>query len=162
MDTSNEAVSFALPESMHSIYKFNSLIDEVTRINNITGPYYMQELLKAIEESSKFYAGAIMSYEKSVVRSKATKAVLTLDEAPAQLAAKGLKVTADNVAAFSESSALYISAKDTEAYYSALSVYLKQQIEKFQRAHDDARRIFESYRQPYGTTTALPSGEDRN
>lgn len=148
---------FNLPESMQGLRKYNEMINEITRINNLTGPFYMQEFLNALDVAAKYHSLAIEDYEKAIVRSKAVRSVLALDEAPAVLVTRGIKITADNTEAFVEGHDLYIEAKDREAYLLALSTYLKQQVEKFQRAHDDARKIFESFRQPYGQSSAASS-----
>lgn len=157
---SNRDLSFSFPDSLKDLIKFEQLAEEMTKVNFLTGPYYMQELLKGMEIASKLYAGALYRYEMSIAKSKAVRAVMMLDEASSVLVAKSLRVNEENMKAFAESSSAYLEAKEEESYYSAISMHLKQKVEKFQRAHDDARKIFESNRNLYGSSAAASSNAE--
>lgn len=152
---------FPVPLDMTDIFKFEALIDEVTRINNITAPFYMQEFLKAINVASSYYAKSVYDYEQSKSSSKAIAGRLALDFAPAALIAKGIKVTQDNVSAYVDSNQEYLNAKDKEAYFKALSEFLHQKFQKFERSHDDARAIFNSYKNSQSNSiSGVASGKD--
>ena len=152
---------FPVPLDMTDIFRYEALIDEVTRINNITAPFYMQEFLKAINVASSYYSKSVYEYEQAKTSSKAIAGRLALDFAPSALIAKGLKVTQDNVAAYVESNQEYLNAKDKEAYYKALTEFLHQKFQKFERSHDDARAIFNSYKnQQSNAISGMSSGKD--
>lgn len=151
---------FLIPEAMRSLFRYEGLVDEITRINKTTGPYYMQEFLKAINTASSFYTKTLWQYEEAIVLSKATRARVMIDLAPAALLAKGLRTNEENLKAYAESHEDYLKAKEQENYLQALTELLKQKVYKFERAHDDARKIFEAIREPFGQGGALPSGRD--
>lgn len=151
---------FLIPEGMRSLFRYESLVDEITRINKTTGPYYMQEFLKAINVASSFYTKTLWQYEEAIVNSKATRARLMIDLAPAALLSKSLRTNEENLKAYAESHEEYLKAKEQENYLQALTELLKQKVYKFERAHDDARKIFEALREPFGQSAALASGRD--
>ena len=151
---------FLIPEAMKALFRYESLVDEITRINKTTGPYYMQEFLKAINVASSFYTKTLWQHQEALVTSKATRARVMIDLAPAELLARGLRANEENLKAFAESNEEYLKAKEQENYLQALSELLRQKVYKFERAHDDARKIFEAFREPYGQAAALPSGRD--
>lgn len=156
----NRDLSFNFPDSLKELAKYELLADELTKVNNLTGPYYMQELLKAIELSSKLYTGALYKYELAIVQSKAIRAYLMLDEASSALTAKSLRINEENMKAFAESDARFLASKEEEAYYCAMSTHLNQKHEKFKRAHDDAKEVFRTNRNPHGSATSMPSTGD--
>jgi hypothetical protein len=83
-----------------------------------------------------------------------------IDMAPSAILAKGLRTNEENLKAYADSHEEYLKAKETENYLQALSEFLRQKVYKFERAHDDARKIFEAMKEPYGSAGALPSGRD--
>lgn len=151
---------FLIPQAMRMVFKYEAMIDEVSRINKMNGPYYMQEFLKAINVSSSFYTKTLWQYEEAIVNSKATRARIMLDLAPAAILAKGLRTNEENLKAYAESHEEYLAAKENENYLQALTELLRQKVYKFERAHDDARKIFEALKEPYGQSSAMPSGRD--
>lgn len=151
---------FLVPETMRQLLRYEALVDEITRINKLSGPYYMQEFLKAINMASSFYTKSLWQYEEAIVHSKATRARLMIDYAPAALLSKSLRTNEENLKAYAESHEDYLKAKEQENYLQALTELLKQKVYKFERAHDDARKIFEALREPYGQGGVLPSGKD--
>jgi hypothetical protein len=159
-DLSSPEGGFTIPESMRQIFQYENLIGEITRINKTNGPYYMQEFLKAINVASRFYTQSLWQYEDAIVQAKATRARLMIDMAPSAILAKGLRTNEENLKAYADSHEEYLKAKETENYLQALSEFLRQKVYKFERAHDDARKIFEAMKEPYGSAGALPSGRD--
>lgn len=151
---------FLIPETMRSLFRYESLVDEITRINKTTGPYYMQEFLKAINAASSFYTKTLWQYEEAIVNSRATRARIMIDLAPAALLAKSLRTNEENLKAYAECHEDYLQAKEQESYLQALTELLKHKVYKFERAHDDARKIFEALREPFGQSGVLPSGRD--
>jgi hypothetical protein len=155
-DTAN---GFPMPLDMTEILKYEDLVNEITRINGITGPFYMQEFLKSINVASSLYTKILWQYEQSVVSSKAVKGRLRLDSAPGELKRREIKVTEDAITAYVESHPEYLKEMELVSYYKALMNFLYQKVEKFERAHDDARKIYDGTRERFGSVTSLPSGE---
>jgi hypothetical protein len=151
---------FLIPESMKHIFKYEMLIEEITRINKTNGPYYMQEFLKAINVASSYYTKTLWQYEEAIVNSKATRARIMIDIAPSAILSKGLRTNEENLKAYADCHDDYLKAKEHENYLQALSELLRQKVYKFERAHDDARKIFEAFKEPFGQSGVLPSGRD--
>jgi serine kinase of HPr protein (carbohydrate metabolism regulator) len=158
--TCEPKTGFIAPLDMTAIYDFESKIDEVTRVNNITGGFYMQEFLKAINVASSYHARAIYQYESSQAATKATTGRIMIDQAPAALLARGLRVNADLLVAYTNSNPEVVQAREVEAYNKALVEFLKRKVEKFERAHDDARSLYKGSRDPVGQSPAIQSGKD--
>jgi serine kinase of HPr protein (carbohydrate metabolism regulator) len=151
---------FLAPLDMTEIYDYEVKIDEVTRVNNVTGGFYMQEFLKAIGVSSSYHAMAIYQYESAQAKTKAVMGRIMIDEARPALEAKGLRVNEELLKAYTNSHPEVLEAKEIEAYNKALAEFLKKKVEKFERAHDDARGLYKGSTDPKGQVSALPSGRD--
>ena len=51
-------------------------------------------------------------------------------------------------------------AKAKEDCYKALSVLMGNKVDKFQSAHDDAKKIYDQSKDSRASITSLPSGRD--
>jgi hypothetical protein len=149
---------FPVPLDMTQIFRYEEKIDELTRVNNMTGAFYMQEFLGALDVANSYYSKALFDYESAQAKSKAVHGRLMLDVAPTQLKLKEIRVNEENAKAFCNSHHEYMEAKENEAYLKALVTFLKGKYDKFERAHDDARKIFEKDRPPTGQSSSVPSG----
>lgn len=145
------------PMDMTEILKYENFINEITSINPINGPYYMKNFLKAVELAAQYYARA--SYEGQQARdmAKMKYAIARLDYAPSILKARGLRVSSDNMDSVADQDKSYLQARNREAYFKSMATFLGHKVDKFQKAHDDAKKIFDQSKDPRGSLPAAPS-----
>lgn len=149
-----------LPLEMQGLLKYEALVESLTTINNMNAPFYMREFLKAKELANTFYCRVMMDFEMAKDRSAKAKALAYLDTAPEWLEKKGRKVTDEGCKQYALIDTQYLKSREEEACLKALTEFLRNKMEKFQSAHDDAKKIYDQTRDPRGSTVALPSGRD--
>lgn len=149
-----------LPLEMHSLLKYEAMVDNIASINNMNAPFYMREFLKAKELSNTFYCRVMMDFEMAKDRSAKAKAIAYLDTATEWLEKRGRKVTDEGCKQYALIDAQYLKAREEEACLKALTEFLKNKMEKFQSAHDDAKKIYDQTRDPRGSITGMASGKD--
>jgi len=149
--------SSILPQDMTEIVQYDRLADDLVSVNSMSGPMYMRDFLKAKDVAARFHAKAIFEFEQAKTNAKKVWAVAQLDRAPTILAAKGIKTTDGNCEAYADQDPEYLAAKNMEAYWKALAIYLEKKVEKFTSAHDDSRKIFDKTADPKGSSLGLPS-----
>lgn len=150
-----------LPLNMRAeVNRYERLIEEIPRINSLTGPYYMAELLKAKELCSALYCQAIYEYERAKHEVRTQAAIAYIERSEDYLKNRSIKVTEEAKKHYINIDAAYAQAKTLEDYYRALTTFLGNKVDKFQSAHDDAKKIFDASRDPRGSLPGLPSGKD--
>lgn len=152
--------AFPVPMDMTDIYQYEKLVEEITNINQINGAFYMREFLKAKELASGFYAKVLFDFEQAKNEAKEKYAIAYLEKAEDYAKARGLKLTDEIRKQFAQTDHSYKESKAKEDCYRALVTLMGNKVDKFQAAHDDAKKIFDSMRDPRGSTVALPSGRD--
>jgi hypothetical protein len=147
------------PMDMTEILKYENLIGEITGINPINGPYYMKSFLKAKELAAQYYARA--SYESQLAKdmAKMKYSIARLDYAPSILKTRSLRVNEGNMDSVADQDQNYLQARNREAYFKAMATFLGHKVEKFQSAHDDAKKIFDQSKDPRGSLPAAPSSK---
>lgn len=150
-----------LPQDMTEIVQYDRLAEDLVSVNAMSGPMYMRDFLKAKDIAARFHAKAVFEFEQAKDISKKVWAVAKLDRAPAVLQTKGLKVTDGNCEAYADQDAEYMAARNVEAYWKALAIYLDKKVEKFTSAHDDAKKIYDKTADPKGASLGLPTVEAR-
>lgn len=153
--------SSILPQDMTEIVQYDRLADDLVSVNSMSGPMYMRDFLKAKDVAARFHAKAIFEFEQAKTNAKKVWAVAKLDRAPAILTAKGVKTTDGNCEAYADQDPEYLVAKNAEAYWKALAIYLEKKVEKFTSAHDDSRKIFDKTSDPKGSSLGLPTVDSR-
>lgn len=146
-----------LPQDMTEISHFDRLAEDLVSVNSMSGPMYMRDFLKAKDLAAAYHAKAVFEFEQAKDQSKKVWAVAKLDRAPAILQAKGVKITDGNCEAYADQDSEYLAARNLEAYWKALAIYLDKKVEKFTSAHDDAKKIYDKTSEPRGSTLGLPS-----
>ena len=149
-----------VPMDMSDIYKWESMVDQLTNINSINGPYYMREFLKAKEVCSSYYCKLIFDLEQARNRTKTEYALSYLERSQEYIKFKGLKDTDETKKQYVQIDRAYQAAKDHEDMLKALATLLGNKVDKFQTAHDDAKKIFDSSRDPRGSLPAVPTSRD--
>lgn len=149
-----------LPIEMAPLLKFDALIENIVSINNMNAAFYMREFLKAQEMANSFYCRVMMDHEGARDRSKKMGAIAYLDKSLDYLKAHDRKATDEACKQYVFIDADYTAARDEEACLKALTEFLKNKIDKFQSAHDDAKKIYDQTRDPRGSMTGAPSGRN--
>jgi len=167
LETGDLPVSFSepdggmpLPLEMRELLKYEGFIENIVSINNLNAPFYMREFLKAKELANSFYCRVMMDYEMSKDRSAKAKAIAYLDTAPEWLDKRNRKATDEGCKQYALIDPNYLKSREEEACLKALTEFLKNKMEKFQSAHDDAKKIYDQTRDPRGSVSGLPSGRD--
>ena len=167
VETGEYPVSFSEPEGgmplpleMRELLKYQGLVENLVTINNMNAPFYMREFLKAKELANSFYCRVMMDFEMTKDRAAKAKAVAYLDTAPEWLEKRGRKVTDEGCKQYALIDSQYLKAREEEACLKALTEFLRNKMEKFQSAHDDAKKIYDQTRDPRGSLTGLASGKD--
>lgn len=149
-----------LPIDMTDILKFQELVDDISKVNSTSGPYFMQELLKAKDMAGIYYSRVVLEYEKAKDESKKKASIAYLEKAQEYLTKQGRKVTEEACKRFVEVDEDYIKARSSEHYYKALAEFMKQKLDYFSSAHDDAKKIFGESKDGYGGMTGAASKKD--
>jgi len=167
VETGLPPVSFSEPEGgmplpleMRGLLKYEGLIENLVTINNMNAPFYMREFLKAKELANSFYCRVMMDFELAKDRAAKAKAIAYLDTAPDWLEKRNRKVTDEGCKQYALIDTQYLKAREEEACLKALTEFLRNKMEKFQSAHDDAKKIYDQTRDPRGSLTGLASGKD--
>ncbi len=151
---------YPVPIDMTDIYRFEVMIQDIVNINAMNGPFYMREFLKAKELASSYYCRLLFDYEQAKNRTKTEFALAYLERSEDYIKTRGLKATDETKKQYVAIDASYNKAKDTEDRLKALVTLLGNKLDKFQSAHDDAKKIFDVSRDPSGSRPAIPSGRD--
>jgi hypothetical protein len=154
------AAGLPVPMDMTDILKFQAQLEDIAVINNMNAALYMRDFLKAKELATSYTAKLMFQYEQARNETKRQYALAYLERSQAYIKEKGLKDTDETKKQYVQIDASYQKAKDAEDMFAALLELLSQKISTFERAHDDARKILESTRDPRGSAAALPSGRD--
>lgn len=149
-----------VPMDMTDIYKWEAMAEELTSVNSLNGPFYMREFLKAKEICSSYYCRLMFDYEQARNKTKQEYALAYLERSEIYIKDKGLKSTDETKKQFVAIDRRYQEAKDREDMMKALVTLMGNKTDKFQALHDDAKKIFDSTRDPRGSITGLPSGRD--
>lgn len=152
--------AFPVPMDMTDIYQYEKLVDDITTVNSVNGSFYMREFLKAKELASGFYAKILFEYEQAKNETKEKYALAYLEKAEDYALRRNLKLTDEIRKQYAMTDQSYKDAKAKEDCYKALSILMGNKVDKFQSAHDDAKKIFDQSRDARGSITALPSGRD--
>lgn len=147
----------SFPMNTTEIINYEKMINEITTINPINGPYYMMNFLKAKELAAQYYARASYEWQSAKDLAKRRYSVVRLDYAPEILKEKGLRVTEAAMDAVADQDQEYLKIKNKEAYFKAMMNFMAHKVDKFQSAHDDAKKIFDQSRDPRGSLPAAPS-----
>lgn len=150
----------AIPLDMTDIYSYEQMIRTLPTINALNGPYYMQQFLLALDTASSYYSKSMFDLEQAKNRTKEENALAYLERSEDYIKLKGLKSTDETKKQYVQIDSQYKAAKDREDYAKALTIYLGNKVDRFQSAHDDAKKIFDAARDPRGSKGALPSGRD--
>jgi hypothetical protein len=151
---------FQLPLDMTEVWKYDALINEITTINNLSGPLFMQEFLRAKDIVSSYHAKVMFEYEQARDASNKAKSIAYLERAPQWLEQRSRKVTEEACKRYSEMDQDYLAAREIESYLKSLLAFLTHKLDKFQCAHDDAKKIFDKTSDPMGSRGSLPSGQN--
>jgi len=149
-----------IPANMRDIYQWESMIEEIPRVNSMNGPFYMREFLKAKEVTSSYYCKLMYQYEQAKNKTKIEFALSYLERSQGYIKANGLKDTDETKKQYVQIDAAYNAAKDNEDMLKALVTLMGNKVDKFQSAHDDVKKIFDSARDPRGSLPSIPSGKD--
>lgn len=149
-----------VPLDMTDIYKWENMVDELAQVNSMNGPFYMKEFLKAKETCSSYYCRLIYDHEQAKNRTKTEYALSYLERSQVYIREKGLKDTDETKKQYVQIDEAYMKAKDIEDMLKALVTLMGNKVDKFQSAHDDAKKIFDSTRDPRGSLPSIPSGKD--
>jgi len=149
----------AFPAEVQQLMQYSSLIEELTTINTISGPMYMYLFLQACEETAAIRAAVAIKYEKCRDLAKKAHAAAQLDKAPALLEKIGRKVSEAACEKVADSDADYLRAREAESYYKALLTYLDSKLSSFEKAHDDAKKIFDKAPSGAGQSSGAPSND---
>jgi hypothetical protein len=144
-----------LPVDMKEIEPYDRIAEQLTNINNINAPLYLQDFLKAKELVSKHYANALFHYGMARDHAKKMRALAKLEKAPEELKKKGIKQTDGNAESYAEMEPEYLAAKEREYYWEALKTLLFTKLMKFQAAHEDAQLIFKQTKIPLGSISSM-------
>lgn len=148
-----------LPLDMTDIIQFEQKVPELVSIGYHNGPMYMRDFLGGVEAAARYHSQAIFEYETAKKKAKQKYSIAKLDKADAYLRAKGIKPTDGARESYADMDDDYLAAAQLEAKWKAIAEYLKNKVEIFQRAHDDAKKIFDKTNEPKGSISALPSGD---
>jgi hypothetical protein len=148
--------------SLASLEKYEPLVSEIVGVNAINGPYYMQQFLLATEEASRLHAKCVYEYEQARDGAAAARAVATIDIAPDELKKREMRVNEEFCKQYALSDQDYLNAREVEAYWKAVSGYLENQVKKYEKAHDAAKKVYDKTQDPRGQGQSLPSGRDKN
>lgn len=154
------AAGLPVPLDMTEIYEYESMITAIANINNMNGAFYMREFLNAKELASSFYCRLLYDFEQSKNKTKEACAIAYLERSEQYLKEKGIKSTDEAKKQYVQIDADYKKAKDRQDMYEALMVLMKNKVDKFQSAHDDVKKIFDSTRESRNSISSLPSGKD--
>lgn len=149
-----------LPIEMNILLKYEGLVENLVGINNMNAAFYMREFLKAQEVANSFYCRIMMDHEGARDRSRKAAAVAYLDTAQEWLKARDRKTTDEACKQYVNIDPLYLSAREEESCLKALAEFLKNKMDKFQSAHDDAKKIYDQTRDPRGSLTGAASGRN--
>ena len=149
-----------VPIDMTDIFKYEAMIEDITKINSINGPLYMQEFLKAKELASSFFCKLLLDYERAKNRRKEAEAVAYLEKSEEYLKTKGLKSTDGAKQHYVQIDPEFQKAKNEEDCLKALVTLFESKVFKFQAAHDDAKKIYDQSKDPRGSLPSIPSGRD--
>jgi hypothetical protein len=149
-----------VPMDMTEILHYQSMIAELTNVNNINGPLYMREFLKAKELATSFYCRLLFDYEQSKKTRKEAEAIAYLEKSVDYLKARNIKETDAAKNAYVQIDDAAKGAKDVEDMLKALLTMFEHKIASFQAAHDDAKKIYDSTKDPRGGLPSIPSGRD--
>lgn len=154
------ASGLAVPLDMTDIYRYEALIGHLPSINSMNGAYYMQQFLAAKELTSSLYCKVMFDYERAKKKAKEEYAVAYLERSNDYMTKNNLKSTDETKKQYCEIDRGYQVAKDQENFLKALLTLLEGKVYTFQSAHDDAKKIYDSTRDPRGSLPAMPSGRD--
>jgi len=149
-----------VPMDMAEIYRYESLVEELTSVNLLNGSFYMREFLKAKELASSFYCKLLFDYEQARNRTKTEYALAYLERSEDYIKSRNLKSTDETKKQYVSIDKQYQSAKDQEDMLKALTTLMENKVYKFQSAHDDAKKIFDSLREPRGSVSGAQSHRD--
>lgn len=145
------------PVDLQEILKYEELINQISGISPMNGPYYMMMFLKGLEMAGQVFARAAYEYEQAKDMAKRRYSIVRLDYAPTILKERGLRVNEAGMDSVADQDQEYLQAKNKEAYYKAMMSFYKMKVDKFQRAHDDAKKIYDQSKDPRGSMSAMPS-----
>lgn len=146
-----------VPMDMSEIYKYEALVEDLAGVNLMNGPFYMREFLKAKELASSFYCRLLFDYEQARNRTRTEQALAYLERSEDYIKARGLKSTDETKKQYVAIDKGYQAAKDKEDMLKALVTLMENKVYKFQAAHDDAKKIFDSLREPRGSISSAQS-----
>ena len=149
-----------VPLNMTDIYRYESMFEEITRINSMNGPFYMQEFLKGKELASSFLCKLIFEYEQAKNNTKEAYAIAYLEKSEEYLKVRNIKPTDEAKKQYVQIDESYKGAKDKEDALKALMTLMSNKMDALQAAHDDAKKVFDQSRDPRGSAMALPQGRD--
>lgn len=155
------AAGLPVPMEMTDIYKWESMIEEMTGVNSMNGPFYMREFLKAKDVCSSYYCRLMYDFEQAKNRTKMEIALSYLERSREYIRKNELKDTDETKKQYVQIDTQYNKAKDVEDMLKALVTLMGNKVDKFQSAHDDVKKIFDSTRDPRGSLPSMPSGVDR-
>jgi hypothetical protein len=141
------------------LYKYENLLGELVKVNNINGPLYMNTFLAAFNLASDLFAKASLEYERARDEAKQARAVAHLQKAHEWLAGQGRKPTESACEQYVEMDPSYIAAREKEHKLQALVSLLQGKVRVFKDAHDDSKKIFSASIEPLGSRSGAPSGD---
>jgi hypothetical protein len=160
LQTQQNRAGFLVPMDMTEILEFDQMLGQISTINHMNGAFYMEQFLRAKELASSYFCKAVFEYEQVRDEVKKRAAIAYLEKAPSALEKTGRKPTDEACKRFVEMDEEYLQSRQKEAYYKSLTEFLRQKMEAFQAAHDDAKAIYRGSTEPFGGRSALPSGKD--
>lgn len=149
-----------VPMDMTDIYAYEAMVEEITGVNGVNGPFYMREFLKAKELSSSYYCRLMFDYEQARNKTKEEYALAYLERSETYIRERNLKATDETKKNYVLIDRRYQEAKDREDMLKALVTLMGNKVDKFQAAHDDAKRIYSQAGDPRGSLPGLPSSKD--
>lgn len=158
LDIINEA-GLISPADLSSLDEFEPLVLQVNTVNTVNAGMYLRDFLRAIEAASRLHAKSLFDYEKAKDRTASMRSIAILDKAPEGLRDRELRVTEENVKQFAVQDENYINAREAESYWKAMSTYIENRLRKYEKAHDDVKKLIADSRYS-GNGGALPSGTD--
>jgi hypothetical protein len=147
-----------VPIDMSDIYRVEAMFDEITRINSMNGPYYMQEFLKGKELASSYLCKLIFEYEQAKNQTKESYAIAYLEKAEEYLKLRNIKSTDEAKKQYVQIDEAYKKAKDKEDALKALMTLMSNKMDAIQSAHDDAKKVYDQSRDSRGAGITGPQG----
>lgn len=140
-----------LPIDMTDILSFQELVEDISNVTKIKGPYFMQQMLKAKDLAANYLSRVTYEYEKAKDQSRRKSSLAYLEKASDYLLKRGRKITEEACKRYAEIDEEYLKARDNEIYYKVLTEYMKMKLDYFSNAHDDAKKIYGESEDGYGS-----------